>query len=348
YPSFNTPSYKNDECVCFVDGLRFDVAKILSEKLKDAGIGMKERIYWTPVPTVTSTCKPALTFISEKFVGDDLHNQDFTPIIKENSQPATTQRIVKLMEDTGWSVLQGHLEKQSKNGWYETGRIDEEGHKIGFRIVYNIESYINDVRDEVTRLFKAGWKSIRLMSDHGWLLMPGGLPKMPMAPSLAESKWGRCAAIKPGALFDGTYYPWYWNENVHFALADGVGCYRNGIEYTHGGISLQECLMVELILRENETAKSELNILITDIVWKGMRCKVAAERDFKGLKVDIRIKPAMAETSIVLESKEFNEYGLASVIVDDDANEGKSTFLVVLDNENKVVYQSITVVGGEA
>ncbi|HEX2927400.1 MAG TPA: BREX-1 system phosphatase PglZ type B [Ruminiclostridium sp.] len=36
YPSFNTPSYKNDECVCFVDGLRFDVAKILSEKLKAA------------------------------------------------------------------------------------------------------------------------------------------------------------------------------------------------------------------------------------------------------------------------------------------------------------------------
>ena len=170
---------------------------------------------------------------------------------------------------------------------------------------------------------------------------------MPMPKSLAESQWGRCAAIKPGALFDGTYYSWYWNENVHFALADGVSCYRNGIEYTHGGISLQECLMLQLTLKKITEAQEILNLLVTDIVWKGMRCKLAAEGDFKGVRFDIREKPAISETSIVMSIKEFNKDGTASVVVDDDTKEGNSAYIVLIDSNNKVVYKTLTVVGGE-
>jgi hypothetical protein len=350
YPRiFKNPDYKHDECICFIDGLRFDLVKKLSEKFKTYDLNVKEDTVWTPLPTVTATCKPALTSTTDKITGDDLNNQDFTPIIKESGQLATSQRIYNLMEEQGWSILSDNtLDKQNKRGWYEFGRIDDEGHKIGWRIAPQVESYLNEVLEKVLKLFKAGWETVKIVSDHGWLLMPGGLPKMQMPTSLTESKWGRCAAIKPGALFDGTYYPWYWNESVNFALADGVSCYRNGIEYTHGGISLQECLMVQLSVSKNEEGQIKSNVLVTDIVWKGMRCKIAAEGDFKGIKADIRIKPVLTETSIVMGIKEFNEDGIASVVVDDDSQEGNTAYVILLDMNNNVIYQTTTVVGGEA
>ncbi|MCX9078755.1 MAG: BREX-1 system phosphatase PglZ type B, partial [Candidatus Methanoperedens sp.] len=339
--------YSQDECVCFIDGLRFDLAKKLSENFKTSGMSVKEEIVWTPLPTVTATCKPSLTPITDMITGDDFNNQDFSPIIKTSGQPATSERIYNIMEDQGWTILEdSKLGKLNHNGWYNFGRIDEEGHKLGWRIAPQVDNYINDVQERVSNLFKAGWKTVKIVSDHGWLLMPGGLPKMQMPISLTESKWGRCAAIKPGALFDGTCYPWYWNENVHFALADGVCCYRNGIEYTHGGVSLQECLMLHLVLSENDESHEIKEFLVTDIIWKKMRCRIAAEGNISGIKADIRTKPAMADTSIVMGIKEFNEAGLVSVVVDDDAHEGKTAYIVLLDSNNKVIYRTTTVVGG--
>lgn len=349
YPlTFKAPNYEQGECVCFIDGLRFDLVKRLSEKFRAYGLNVKENIVWTPLPTVTATCKPALTPITEKITGDDFNNQDFTPIIKGSNQLATSQRIYNLIKDQGWSILSDNLlDKQDNSVWYEFGRIDEEGHKIGWRIAYQVESYLDEVMEKVIKLFNAGWKDVKIVSDHGWLLMPRGLPKINMPTSLTESKWGRCAAIKPGALLYGTCYEWYWNESVHFALADGVSCYRNGIEYTHGGISLQECLMMQLSVSKNEEGQKKSNILITDIVWKGMRCKIAIEGDSKGIKADIRIKPVLTETSIVMGIKEFNEDGIASVVVDDDSQEGNTAYVVLLDSNNNVIRQTTTVIGGE-
>jgi hypothetical protein len=224
--------------------------------------------------------------------------------------------------------------------------IDEDGHSLGWRIVQNFSRYIDEVVEKVEILFANGWSRVKILSDHGWLMMPGGLPKVNIAASLVDSKWGRTAAAKPGALLDGNYYQWYWNPNVHFVLAEGAGCYRANTEYTHGGISLQENILLDLLISDPKGNNSAL-LTITDIVWKGMRCKVAAEGQFEDLRLDIRTKPAMPETSIVMGVKEFPSDGITSVVVDDDIYEGKSAFLVVLDENDKVVYQIATIIGGE-
>ena len=39
------------------------------------------------------------------------------------------------------------------------------------------------------------------MTDHGWLLLPGGLPKTQLNEGLTETRWGRCALIKEGAKY---------------------------------------------------------------------------------------------------------------------------------------------------
>lgn len=85
--------------------------------------------------------------------------------------------------------------------------------------------------------------------------MPGKLPTIQMSKDLTDNKWGRCASIKPGASTSERLYPWFWNPNQQFALADGVSCYGKSVDYNHGGLSLQECLTLELMVTRGGTAK---------------------------------------------------------------------------------------------
>ncbi len=105
--------------------------------------------------------------------------------------------------------------------------------------------------------------------------MPDKLPTIQMSKDLTDNKWGRCASIKPGASTSERLYPWFWNPNQQFALADGVSCYGKSVDYSHGGLSLQECLTLELMVTRcgsasgkqasrEDTADSDLDELARD------------------------------------------------------------------------------------
>src|SRR3546814_2915340 len=53
--------------------------------------------------------------------------------------------------------------------------------------------------ERIAELCEAGWKHIRIVTDHGWLLMPGGLPKSELPRHQTETRWGRCAVLKDSA-----------------------------------------------------------------------------------------------------------------------------------------------------
>ena len=343
------PKFNDNECVYFVDGLRFDIAKHISEELITRGYKVLETIKWAKIPTVTATCKPAIGPIYDHLLGDDSINEDFEPILKETGQRLTTQKMDSLLTHAGWKVLKkGDIKKESELfGWIEYGHIDEDGHIQGWKIVNNVSRYIQEIIDEIEDLLSEGWKSIRLITDHGWIMIPKGFPKAVLPASLSDNKWGRCAAIKSGALFSGSLYPWYWNESVNFALPEGASCYREGLEYAHGGISPQECILLNLVISDHNSESKKEKLKITDIAWKGMRCKVALDSQYEGLKLDIRTQLAVADSSIVMNIKVFDTNGIASVVVDDDANEGATAYLVILDNSEKPVYQTTVIVGGE-
>lgn len=196
-------------------------------------------------------------------------------------------------------------------------------------------------------MLSAGWQTIRIVTDHGWLLLPGGLPKIELPKLLAENKWGRCAALKVGAVSDERVFPWYWNHEQHFALAAGISCYKKGEEYAHGGLSLQECLTLELRVVQDMTSTVNALIEITDVVWKGLRCKVAVDGDYTGFSLDIRRQAGNESSSVVLSVKHINESGFASVIVEDEDLEGDDAQVVVLDSNGKLVSQMATIVGGD-
>jgi len=340
------------ECILFVDGLRFDTAKRLVGLLTSSGANVDETPAWAALPSITSTGKPAVSPVRNLLSGnlETLKNAEFDPLVSESGKSLSGgYQFKKLLKDNGWQVL----EKSEKgdpgsSAWAEFGEIDHQGHDKGWKFARSIDGLLGDIKERVECLLRAGWKTVRIVTDHGWLLIPGGLPKTDLPAVLTENKWGRCAAIKPGAQTDESLYPWYWNPDQMFALANGVSCYKQGQEYTHGGLSLQECLCLELVVT-NGHAVREAGVApeITDVKWKGLRCNVAVDGDFKGYRVDVRLQAGSASSSVAMTVKAMKESGIGSVVVEDEDLEGKDAFIVLLDKQRQIKAQVATKIGGE-
>ena len=207
---------------------------------------------------------------------------------------------------------------------------------------------LGEIADRVERLLVAGFENIGIVTDHGWLLMPGGLPKTELAASLAENAWGRCAALKPGAFTDKRLYPWYWNPHQEFALADGIRCYRAGMRYAHGGLSLQECLTLQLTISVDSATRSRSDTDFPGIVWKGLRCKSGSgRRKLMLCSLDMRTQAGNPATSIVMDPKPFKEDGTSSVVVKNEDLQGREATIVILDAEGHLVAQRLSVIAKE-
>ena len=252
--------------------------------------------------------------------------------------------------ESGWAILErSDLGNGEGKGWCEFGNIDHEGHDRGWKLAKHKDGLITEISERVYQLLDYGWKNVHIVTDHGWLLLPGGLPKIDLPAALTDNKWGRCAVVKDGATTDERLYPWFWNPERYFALANGISCFRNGEEYAHGGLSLQECFTLRLTVSLNKSASANMQVFITDVVWKGMRCTLAFDGVFLGLSVDIRKHPVEPKTSLVLDgkSKAVREDGKVSLVIDRDELEGEDAMIVVLAPGGDPVKQVPTVIGGD-
>jgi len=340
------------ECILFVDGLRFDVAKRLISLLTASGACVNQTPTWAALPTVTSTGKPAVSPVRNLLTGnlETVKNAEFDPKVTESGKSLSGgYQFKKLLKENGWQVLEKtDVGDPGNNAWTEFGELDHQGHDKGWKIAKSIDGLIGDIKERVESLLEAGWKTVRIVTDHGWLLIPGGLPKTDLPAVLTENKWGRCAVIKPGAQTDESLYPWYWNPNQMFALANGVSCYKKGQEYAHGGLSLQECLYLEIVVT-NGHADPVMGdaVEITDVKWKGMRCNVAVDGNFKGSLLDIRLQAGSASSSVVMNVKAIKGSGIGSVVVENEDLEGKEAFIVLLNEKKQIRAQVPAKIGGE-
>lgn len=346
--NLTTPLRQPGRCMLFVDGLRFDLAQQLAERLTAAGSNVASRPRWSALPSVTATAKPATTPVADQIRGADA-TSDFDPLIAATRQSLKGgYHLHKLLEDAGWQVLAGEaLGDPTGSAWCEAGSIDTEGHNRGWRLVYQLETLLDAIAERIQRLQAAGWHTIHVITDHGWLLFPGGLPKADLPAALTENKWGRCAAIKPGSYTPARLYPWFWNPAHSFALAGGVSCYRAGMEYAHGGLSLQECLTLELTVTvARESVRP--SVTITDVGWKGMRCAVAVAGDTSGLVADIRTHAGHAGSSLAMKPRAFKANGVASLVVENADLAGAPAVVVVIDADGALITQTPTILGGSA
>lgn len=340
----NDAAHAEGDCVLFVDGLRFDTGKRLAESLQAHGLKVAEHAVWTALPSVTATGKAAVSPVADKIRGEE-GNVDFEPSVADTGQSLRGgYHLKKLLKQAGWTVLE-NAEYGDGTGmaWCEFGNIDQEGHDRGWKLAKHIDALIREVHDRISELLNAGWQSVHVVTDHGWLLLPGGLDKVDLPSALVESKWGRCAAIKSGAKTEERLYPWYWNPDQSFALAEGVRCFKKGEEYAHGGLSLQECLTLQLTVTRGGSLRP---VSIEDVVWKGLRCTVVVDGDASGLVLDIRRQAGEASSSVVVNVKPLKANGTASVVVEDEEMEGLEVTIVLTDQDGSLASQAATIIGG--
>lgn len=175
------------QCILFVDGLRFDAAKRLAELLEKKGLQLSEEIKWAALPTVTATGKPAVSPVIDRVRGVE-GNADFEPAIAETEQPLKNYHTKKLIKEAGYEILEGSAKgEEYEKGWCEFGDIDHEGHDRGWKLAKHLDALLEEVAERIISLLQAGWKSVRIVTDHGWLLLPGGLPKTELPGSLTSS-----------------------------------------------------------------------------------------------------------------------------------------------------------------
>jgi len=134
---------------------------------------------------------------------------------------------------------------------------------------------------------------------------------------------------------------WYWNANTAIHFPPGIHSFIAGRTYSHGGVSLQECL-VPVISIEGEV-KALAQASISSVRWLGLTCKIEVESETDGLLIDLRTKLVDSTTSLV-QAKTLKG-GKCSLMVSDDDHEGLTAQVVVLDNEGNVLTKQVTTVG---
>ena len=335
-------------CILFVDSLRFDIGQRLVAVGQDRKLRVVQGRRWAAVPTVTGTSKPAVSPVVEQIVGHRL-GDDFVPDVADGGQSLTPERLKKLLSSAGFQHLLasevGHPQDAKARAWTEYGEFDKLGHNLQAKLAGRIDDQLDLVVDRIEALLAAGWKQVRVVTDHGWLLMPGGLPAISLPKYLTESRWSRCATIKEGAHVAVPTASWYWNQAEVFAFAAGVSCFGNGFQYAHGGVSLQECLIPDLVF-SSEAATMEITARIVEVKWAGMRCRVTVEPVGAAVTVDIRTKVGDSASSITAP-KQADAEGKAGLLVENDSFEGTTVSVVLLDTSGRVVAKRATTVGGE-
>jgi hypothetical protein len=225
-------------------------------------------------------------------------------------------------------------------GWAEFGQIDAYGHAHPDDLPARVITEVMNAADRVLQFLDAGWKKVRIVTDHGWLLMPDGLPKVALPAFLAETKWSRCALVKGNVEMPS--YPWHWNHEIRIASPPGIASFRAGDKYSHGGVSLQECVVPEILVTQGVKAVSAS---IISVDWRGMRCKVKVESNDPMVRVDLRTNWKHAGSSIVAAVKAVGSGGEVNLVVADDKYEGSAAMVVLLDAGGAILNQRTTSVG---
>lgn len=330
---------ERDVCVLFVDGLRFDVGAGLAVELEQRGLIVKLGHRLSTLPTVTATAKPAVMKISGELHGGA--GEDFAPFL--GIKVATAPVMRNAMAQTGVEILEGSEtlfpSGSDGGGWAEFGQIDAYGHAHPDDLPVRVRTEVMNAADRILQLLGAGWRKVRVVTDHGWLLMPEGLPKVELPAYLAATKWSRCAVVKGDAAVPS--YPWHWNADVRIASPPGIACFRAGEKYSHGGVSLQECVVPEIVVEQGVEA---VRVSIVSVDWRGMRCRVKVDSNDPSVLVDIRTNWKQSGSTIVAAAKAVGSSGEVSLVVD-DRHEGAGAVVVIIDSGGTVLSQKTTSVG---
>ena len=345
YPTESLPDWPAGTCVVFSDGLRLDLAHRVEDLLKDGGLQTSLTTRFTALPSITDTAKSAVSPVANLFGPSD----GLIPAVPGSGTRVDAGVLRNQLLKIDYQVLQGEeTGDPAGRAWTETHNIDELGHQPSSKLPSLAEGETRILCERITALLEAGWKQVVVVTDHGWLYLPGDLPKVDLPIHLAEQNMrkGRCARLKPGASTELMTVPWYWDSEVQVAMAPGICCFQAGKVYEHGGLSPQEC--VTPVLSVSKPVQVPVGGSASLVVkWRNMRCDFETTNAPAGATVDIRSKAGDASTSLVDGSRALKPDGSASAPVADDSLLGHAAFAVLAGPDGVVIAQVTTTVGGE-
>jgi hypothetical protein len=329
-------------CVLFADGLRYDVGQKFLAMLAGRVGEIQPSHHFVALPSVTPTSKPAVSPVAGKIKGT-VAGEEFRPCVAQDGKDLTPDRFRKLLADDGVQYLTNHdTGDPSGKAWTEFGNLDTTGHNEGIGMARRIPELLSTLVQRVESLLEAGWKEVRVVTDHGWLLMPKGLPKTDLPKFLTATRWRRCAVVKPNAAVELPCFSWFWADDVRVASPPGIDCFMSGEDYNHGGLSLQECVVPQIVIRPGGTAT--VSAKIDTFKWAGLRCRVKVTGDYIGCTVDLRDKAADPGTTLA-SPKAVAKDGTVSLVVTNESREGTATTLVLLDHAGNILDKSPVTVG---
>lgn len=331
-------------CSVFVDGLRYDVAVELAARLASLGkVTLEAR--WTSMPSVTASGKAWCSPVAHLVAGGK-SDTEFEPRVAADNKPLSAHNFRKLLSEQGVQYLDQHeTGDPASRAWTEAGDLDHYGHAHGIRLARDMATQLRQVEERLLELQQAGWKHLRILTDHGWLLMPGGLPKTELPKHQTETKWGRCAVLKDTSHGTSLTFGWDWCNEVQVAYAPGASNFVAGRDYEHGGLSLQECLVPVISVDTASGVTAGPTVAIESVTWKGLRCIVEVSPHVAGLRVDIRTKPAVADKEPLATIKPV-ENGKASLAIADADKMGTAVAVVLLSQDGEVIQKLATTIGG--
>lgn len=343
YKSDAVPEWPAGTCVVFFDGLRFDIARRVEDGLRATKRVVDVEPRLTALPTLTSTAKPAVSPVAGVLVP----GKYFAPAAKQGGPDVGVVALRTLLGAAGYQVLDiGQIGDPSGHAWSELGDLDEIGHLEPWNLPEQAAREVEKVVERVCALLDAGWKQVVVVTDHGWLYLPGGLPKVDFPISVTKEdrgRKGRTARLADGAQAPGATVPWFWDPSVRMAVAPGIATFVGGAVYEHGGVSPQECVTPVITVRNAVGRAGPVEI---GVQWAGLRARVSVSGAGSGAQVDLRRKAGDGATSLIGQPRGLDDDGTASLLVPDEDADGTLAFVVVLDAAGSLLGQSQATVGG--
>jgi hypothetical protein len=330
-------------CVLFCDALRFDLGRALAAALSRRGLASTVETRLAALPTITPTAKPALAPLNGLLSG--ARQGGLEPAITATGARLTIEGQRRVLEGQGYQILRGdETGDPSGRAWAELGAIDSYGHQHGWKLAHHVHAELRALERRIAALLDAGWQQVQVVTDHGWLMLPDGLPKAELPEHLTVMRKGRCARLKELAQTDQQIVSWYWDPSVRIAVAPNICCYEAGKEYEHGGLSPQECVVPVINVTRGGAARHD--VVIERVTWRGLRCVIKVAGAQPSDRIDLRGRAADPDSSLAAEAKAPGPDGSVSLIVPDDEREGEAALVVVLAADGSVLAQTATVIGG--
>lgn len=337
----SNPNIPDESYTLFVDAFRYELAKDFIDNNFDPAYKVEFHSIWSALPSLTPTSKPFNSPIAKE-VSNNSAFSEFRPQLKDGKELNFNTFKSAVQKENITFVTKTEEIQANGNHWQEFGEIDRKGHEDQAEMIRRLPEQLEKLKELIDNIFSSGIKRIKIVTDHGWLLLPGGLPKSTLPKELTETRWGRCAIIKEGVKIDFPYLPWQWNPSVHIAYAPGISFFKINEEYAHGGLSLQECLIPIIILEK----KSELiiDVKINSVKWINLKCVIEVENAQQGYTIDIRTKYTDPSSSVILSKNTEIKDGKCTVFVDDEA-ENQTVTIILLDNKGIIIDKQIGIVG---